>query len=122
MVNALQIEGCPLRTDLAEHVQVQSSAQVYTSLDENKRVICVTLHGGKGLEFRAVHLLGSDLITRFPHQKRMDYTAITQAKTALTVYHVGHLPGCFAKALAALKPQLVGPDSDLSDLFRGAKT
>lgn len=110
------------QTDIAEHVQFQSSDQGYTSLDESKRVVCVTLHGAKGLEFRTVHLLSADLITRFRHQKRMAYTAITRAKTALTVYHERGLPGYLAKALAALKPQPVGPDSDLSGLFRGAMT
>lgn len=107
---------------LAEHVQFQSSAQGCTPFDESKRVVCVTLHGAKGLEFRTVHLLGADLMTRFRHQERMAYTAITRAKTALTVYHERDLPGYLAKALAALKPQPVSPDSDLSGLFRGTMT
>ena len=117
-----EIERRLSRTDIAEHVQFQSSDQGYTSFDESKRVVCVTLHGAKGLEFRAVHLLCAELITNFLRQKRMAYTAVTRAKTALTVYHERALPGYFATALAALKPQPVDRDADLDGLFQGATT
>lgn len=107
---------------LAEHVQFQSSAQGYTPFDESKRVVCVTLHGAKGLELRTVRLLSAGLIIGFRHQERIGYTAITRAKITLTVNNERNLPGYLAKALAALKPQPVGPDSDLSGLFRGTMT
>lgn len=60
-----------------------------------------TVHSAKGLEFRCVHVLGADHFADFrDHERRVAFTAITRAKTALTIYHEQPLHAFFASALA----------------------
>jgi superfamily I DNA/RNA helicase len=87
---------------IGAHCQIQRFMGGYTSFDPSKRVILTTIHGAKGLEFRALHLLGMDKITKFRTQKRMSYTAVTRCKTSLRIYHETDLPGYFEKGLSAV--------------------
>lgn len=59
-----------------------------------------TIHSAKGLEFRCVHVLSSERIDRFNERaRRLAFTAVTRAKTALVVYHHEDLLPFFSAAL-----------------------
>jgi superfamily I DNA/RNA helicase len=116
---------CPLRRDqkdvfdslnrsyLADQIQLQMFETGYAPLDPDRRVIVGTVHGAKGLEFRAVHLMGADGIGRFPrHRTRIAYTAVTRAKTTLAIYHEGALIGRLQDGLSALNPPPAHVDLD----------
>lgn len=123
---------CPLRKDLkevfeslsrsylADQIQLQMFETGYAPLDPDRRVIVGTIHGAKGLEFRAVHLIGADGIGRFPrHRTRIAYTAVTRAKTTLSIYHERALIGRLQDGLAALTPPPA--DVDLDALFKSGQ-
>jgi len=64
-----------------------------------------TLTAAKGLEFRAVHIAGLDSLSRTGGaQKRLIFTGITRAKTALTLYWQKSIPGYLEAAILALSP------------------
>lgn len=66
------------------------------------RPICIsTVHGAKGLEFRAVHFCAAETVkSHGKTQKRVAFTAVTRAKTSLTVYHDQALPPYLQTAVA----------------------
>lgn len=120
---------CPLRNDvkavwelltqshLQNQIQLQLQEMGYGSIDPDRRVLVGTIHGAKGLEFRALHLLATEGIGAFPRNRaRIAYTAVTRAKTSLAIYRNGDLIGPLENGLAAIAP----PPSrvDLDDLFR----
>jgi superfamily I DNA and RNA helicase len=75
-----------------------------------------TIHRSKGLEFRAVHVGGCEVLSRMgPTQKRLIYTAILRGRTAASIFYTGHLPGYLESALAILGPPPSIPELD--DLF-----
>ena len=50
----------------------------------------LTIHSAKGAEFRAVHLFGTEELASYPmNRRRLGFTAITRAKTALNAYRTG---------------------------------
>lgn len=105
------------RSYIGDQVQLQMFETGYSPLDPDRRVLLGTIHGAKGLEFRAVHLLGANGIQSFPrNHRRIAYTAVTRAKTSLAVYHEGALIGSLENGLAALEP----PPAEVSfdELFR----
>lgn len=60
-----------------------------------------TVHSSKGLEFRCVHVVAADMLAGFrEHERRVVFTAVTRAKTALNIYHHKPLHAFFASALA----------------------
>jgi superfamily I DNA/RNA helicase len=72
---------------------------------DTKKQICVcTLHAAKGLEFRAVHIVGADQIKRFPNQRNLAYMAVTRAKTSLSIYYSGSLPSFLDGAIEGIQP------------------
>jgi len=73
----------------------------------------------KGLEFRALHFAGCEYLKKFRHQRRLAYMAATRAKTSLSIYYSGRLPGYFQGAIAQMNPATQLPD--LSDIFGGAQ-
>jgi superfamily I DNA/RNA helicase len=84
---------------------VQDREDGYRPFDPAKPIWVSTVHSAKGLEFRALHFAGADTVVQFrAEQKRLAYTGITRAKTALTVYHEGLLPPYFDSALNAVRP------------------
>lgn len=87
----------------------------------DKQIIVSTFHAAKGLEFRALHLAGCDELKTsfFKNNRRMTFTAVTRAKTTLSVYHCGDLYGYFESSLQLLKPP--PPPPTLDDLFGGSK-
>jgi len=107
------------KSQLAGDIQVQRRTEGYVAFAPERRVIVTTLHSAKGLEFRALHLLGMDMVRNFQAaQKRMSFTGVTRAKTSLSIYHQSSLPGHLERGLAAISPETGPPD--LNDLFLGA--
>jgi len=77
-----------------------------------------TVHSAKGLEFRCVHLLAAETIAKFTDRsRRVAFTAVTRAKTALIIYHEADLPPLLAGALAKKS----GKKVEVRNLF-GKKT
>ena len=78
--------------------------------------LCVsTLHSAKGLEFRAVHVLGCESLEASPHSLNLTYTAVTRTKTSLRMYYSQRMPGFLDQAFADLKLEHKTPELD--DLF-----
>jgi superfamily I DNA/RNA helicase len=106
------------RSSLAEQIQVQQYGEGYAAFDPARRVIVTTIHGAKGLEFRALHLLGMDKVVKFPKvQRNLTYTAVTRAKTSLAIYGAAELPGYLEKGIAAAANAAVSPPK-LDQLFK----
>jgi superfamily I DNA/RNA helicase len=104
-----------MNSSISDLVQVQKDDD-YAAIQEDRRVIVASIHGAKGLEFRAAHLLGMNFVKNFgPFQKKMSYTAVTRCKTSLSVYHDDPLPGYFEKGVQACSAPPAEPSLD--DLF-----
>ena len=70
--------------------------------DPSKPIWISTIHAAKGLEFRCVHILSAENISRFNEKaRRLAFTGVTRAKTSLAIYHHTELLPFLA---AALKP------------------
>lgn len=104
-----------LASNIGDQVHVQHGD--YEPLSADRRVVATTIHGAKGLEFRAGHIISADLVKKFPLQKKMAYTAVTRCKTSLAVYHQNDLPGYFENGLQACSGPTKEPN--LEDLFGG---
>lgn len=104
-------------SDICEQVQVQHNATGYHSFDPDKRVVVATIHGAKGLEFRALHLLAMDKVANFRTQKNMSFTAVTRAKTSLVIYSERALPGYLQNGISLLTASSRQPVS-AADLFK----
>jgi superfamily I DNA/RNA helicase len=91
------------------------------SFPNDKQILVSTFHAAKGLEFRALHLAACDELKSsfFKNNRHMTFTAVTRAKTALSVYHTGDLHAYFEAALQTLKPAPEPPSLD--DVFGGSK-
>lgn len=87
----------------------------YEALSPDRRVVLTTVHGAKGLEFRAGHFVAADTVKKFPLQKKLAYTAVTRCKTSLCVYHENDLPGYLESGLQACSGPAKEPKLD--DLF-----
>lgn len=85
----------------------------------DKQVLVSTFHAAKGLEFRALHLADCDTLKSFGNNRRMVFTAVTRAKTALSIYHGGNLHSYFEAALNSLQPAPKPPSMD--DIFGGLR-
>ncbi len=60
------------------------------SFGNGKLIHIMTMHAAKGTEFRAVHIFGAEELKKFPlNRRRLAYTAVTRAKTALNAYRTG---------------------------------
>ena len=86
------------------------------SYDPNQRIYVAHLLEIKGLEFRTIHLALMQYIHRLgENQKRIAYTAITRAKTTVSVYFTGKIPGYFEQAQVVVEPPK--PKPPMEDLF-----
>ena len=86
------------------------------SADPDQRIYIAHLTEIKGLEFRTIHLgLMQNLSRLGENQKRIAYTAITRAKTTVSVYFTGKIPGYLEQAQVAVEPPK--PKPSLEDLF-----
>jgi superfamily I DNA/RNA helicase len=105
-------------SSLADQVQVQKYADGYSSFEGDRRIVVTTIHGAKGLEFRTLHLLGMDKISKFLKvQRNLAYTAVTRAKTSVAIYHNGDLPGYLETGINAAINKVVTPPR-MDQLFK----
>lgn len=75
------------------------------NFDPNKPIWLSTLTAAKGLEFRALHIAGLDYLSRMGGvQKRLIYTGVTRAKTALTMYWDKSIPPYLKSAIHGVEP------------------
>ena len=91
----------------------------HTAFDD-QRIVVSSVHSAKGLEVRALHLAGADRLRGFPLERNLAYTAVTRAKTSLSIYYSGDLPAYFRQALANLEAPPNLPE--IEDLFGDTST
>ena len=102
---------------LGSEMCVQDREDGYQQIQPERPIWLSTIHGAKGLEFRAVHFAGAEHVKSFrAEQKRLAYTGVTRAKTSLVVYHQGALPPYFDAALNSVRPSRPGA-ADLGAAF-----
>ena len=80
-------------------------SSVGESLPEDKNIVISTFHAAKGLEFRAVHLMACEELRRIGNNRKLVFTAVTRAKTALSFYHSSDLHDYLDSAIHSLEPQ-----------------
>lgn len=90
------------RSDLSDRVSVHGQGDEVGFADGSP-IHVLTIHSAKGTEFRAVHLYGAEELHSWPlNRRRLSYTAVTRAKTALRAYRTGNtneaLESAFAEA------------------------
>lgn len=74
--------------------------------DPSRPIWLSTLSAAKGLEFRAVHIAGLDELHKTGAvQRRLIYTGVTRAKTALSLYWHTSIPGYLESALLPVTPK-----------------
>lgn len=107
------------RSNIANRSVVQSAEDGYVQFEADKPICVCTIHGAKGLEFRAVHMLDCENIKKSALNRHIAYTGMTRAKTSLNFYYSNPLPPYLGSALAILK----GPakQAKLEELFGGQK-
>lgn len=80
-------------------------ANIYGQFDSSRPIWLSTLSAAKGLEFRAVHMAGLDHLSKMRSaQKRLTYTGVTRAKSALSLYWHQKIPGYLESALLSVSP------------------
>ncbi|WP_075356161.1 ATP-binding domain-containing protein [Desulfovibrio sp. DV] len=101
-------------TEISDYIILQGLGNGYSSFEDKPICLC-NVHNAKGLEFRALHIAGVDFFDNFKkYQRNMVYTAITRAKTSMSVYYTDILPGYLESAFASLsKPSR----PSIKDLF-----
>lgn len=102
-------------------VQLQRFEEGFEPLSKERPIILTSVHGAKGLEFRACHILGLDKIKRFALQKNMAYTGVTRAKTSLSLYHEAKLPGYIDNGINALSEEVAEEALPTGWTFKGKK-
>jgi superfamily I DNA/RNA helicase len=96
------------------HLKNKVTNAMSRDFDTTKPIWVSTIHSAKGLEFRTAHIVSADLISRFnEHSRRLAFTAITRAKTALSIYHEKDLPPFLDSALGIRNERKV----EVNDLF-----
>jgi superfamily I DNA and RNA helicase len=90
--------------ELAAIAVLQVSGE-HSPFESHTRICVATVHAAKGLEFRALHVAECNQFEGKPHERNMMYTAITRAKTSLSLYSSEPIPGYLEKALGTLTPK-----------------
>ena len=75
------------------------------SFDVDAPICIMTVHGCKGLEFRAIHWLFCDDLENY-HDSEVYYTVVTRSKTSLDLYYTSHLPQTLASACEPVDREL----------------
>jgi len=90
------IEAGLIEAGLGEHL---TRANASNRFDPSRKIWLSTLTAAKGLEFRALHIAGLDHLHKTGKlQKRLIFTGVTRAKTALTLYWHEGIPGYLQSA------------------------
>lgn len=93
-------------SSLKELCIYQDNKSGYVPFDKDHPICVSTLHGAKGLEFRAIHIAACDTLRSFYRTNRnMIFTGTTRAKTSLSLYYSGDLYGYLESAIANLSPR-----------------
>jgi DNA helicase IV len=104
---------CPRNEDITaiakalSHLGLDDSITICRDAEFNPEapVWLATMSAAKGLEFRCVHIAGLDHLSKMGGvQKRLAYTAVTRAKTALSFYYENSIPPYLAGALNVVSP------------------
>jgi len=103
-----------LEQALAGRLTVQKQEE-YVDFEVSRPIVLSTVHSAKGLEFRCVHVLEANDIKGMYNPREIAYTAVTRAKTSLSLYHSSELPPFLADALRSTKPP--GPKRTIDDAF-----
>lgn len=85
------------------------------SFDSEVRICISTLYTAKGLEYRALHIVGCENFKRRPLPRSLAFTAVTRAKTSLDLYYSEDLLGFIEQAIDSLEPLHELPNP--SDVF-----
>jgi len=105
---------CPRKEEVAaifEHLNSTPLADQVTlctgpNFVSDRRIWVSTISSAKGLEFRAVHLAGLDHLSKMRGvQRRLAFTGVTRAKTALTLYYEKSVPGYLDSSLRVFTPK-----------------
>jgi superfamily I DNA/RNA helicase len=105
---------CPRNEEvdfIAAHLKTTALAKDITrcgdeDFDAARNVWLSTMSGAKGLEFRAVHLAGLDFLANTGAvQRRLAFTGVTRAKTALSLYFENSVPGYLDSAIRSSSPE-----------------
>jgi superfamily I DNA/RNA helicase len=107
-----------LSSKLQASMVLQSSEEGYVAFEPEKPICICTVHGAKGLEFRATHILEAEGLKKSSLNRNIAYMAVTRAKTSLSIYHSQPLPGYLDSALSVVRAP-VKPAS-LEELFGGS--
>ncbi len=98
-------------------LQVSSNfAELALSESSNSKIFVSTIHSAKGLEFRAVHLVGIEGLMGMPHSRGLAFTGVTRAKTSLSLYHTGRIQGFLEQAFQDMYGE-TKKDVSLSEAF-----
>lgn len=98
-------------TPIADKLTIQLGDDGYLEMNPDRPICLSTLHGAKGLEFRAVHFAAADTVkVHRAQQKRLAFTGVTRAKTSLSIYHENDLPGYFQAACSPSKDEETPPN------------
>ena len=101
----------------ADLMTVQVGTDGYMDMRPERPICVSTVHGAKGLEFRAVHFAGAEHVQKHGGtQKRLTFTGITRAKTALSIYHDAPLPNFFNSSVARWRAD-EGPSKGWRSIF-----
>ena len=84
--DVLDVVASELERSLGTVVNVQRS-QDYHDFDLKHPVIVSTIHSGKGLEYRCVHIPSTETLKKGPRSRELIYTAVTRAKTSVVIYN-----------------------------------
>ncbi|MBT9517841.1 MAG: ATP-dependent helicase [Methyloversatilis discipulorum] len=104
------------KTKLAEQICVHG-VDDDSNFSGSKPIHALTIHASKGTEFRAVHLFAAEELASYPlNRRRLGFTAITRAKTALNTYRTGDTNQPLENAFAQPKHM------ELDDLFPGEQS
>jgi superfamily I DNA/RNA helicase len=93
-------------TSLASRAVLQSAEEGYVPFDSDKPICVCSVHGAKGLEFRTVHLLDAESMKKSSLNRNIAYTAVTRAKTSLSIYNTAPLPAYLDSALNVIRPPI----------------
>ncbi|HMO83436.1 MAG TPA: AAA family ATPase [Lacipirellulaceae bacterium] len=84
--------------------------------DDNTPICVCTIHAIKGLEVRALHLLGCEALKKFGNNRNLSFTAATRPRTFLSAYFSADIHSYLEAALNCNSPKPEKPPK-LADAF-----